>query len=119
MKLVALILILIAPTWAVQASAQTATYSCNEERVPFKLNFDLENETVERKGNIFPFIFDNFTVSWIEKKHDKSTGLYVYEQTTEMLNYHQFHYDSGGVYGSSGTSVALNTGPKIKCRLLQ
>ena len=72
MKLVALILILIAPTWAVQASVQTATYSCNEERVPFKLNFDLENETVERKGNIFPFIFDNFTVSWIEKEHDKS-----------------------------------------------
>ena len=101
---------------AFPAFAQTATYSCNEERVPFKLKFNLENETVERKGNIFPFIFDNFTVSWIEKKHDKSTGLYVYEQKTEMLNYHLYHYNSGGVYGSSGTSI---TGPKVKCRLLE
>ena len=104
---------------AFPAFAQTATYICNEERVPFKLNFDLENETVERKGNIFPFIFDNFTVSWIEKEHDKSTGFYVYEQKTEMLNYHKFHYDGRGVYGSSGTSQALSGGPKIKCQLLE
>ena len=113
MRFITLIFLLIAPSFV---SAQTAIYSCNEKRAPFKLKFNLENKTVEKRGDIFPFIFDNLTVSWIEHEHDKTIALYVYEQTTEMLNYHTYLYDSRrGVYGSSGTTVSKF---KIQCRLL-